>query len=367
VGLRLLDRLPDAPNVVLSPASIVLALAMVRPGARGETAAQMDAVLGSLATNEHAAWLNALDAALATRSGRYPDGSGTPRQVTLRLANAAFGQRGLAFQPAYLAVLAEDFGAGLRLVDYQSDPDGARQTINGWVDQATEGRISQLLAPGAVDPLTRLVLVNALYFAAPWLVPFPAAASGPAPFRLANGETVEVPTMHLQGDLRYSAQGGWQALELPYVGGSLALTLVLPPDQGATGLSQATLDGLLAGLGQRSVRLALPRFTVETRANLVEPLAALGISLLFDPQRADLSGISAQEQLYVTTVAHQARIRVDEAGTEAAAATAVVVGTTALPADEVEVRVDRPFWFVLRDLPTGAVLFLGRVGDPRAG
>jgi serpin B len=353
-------------NAVLSPASIVLALAMTRPGARGETATQIDAVLHDVATDPNAGWLNALDAALATRTGTFSDISGKDQQVTLRIANAPFAQLDEAWNPDYLDALASRFGAGVRLVDYKAAAEAARKAINAWVNDQTEQRIPELLQQGTIDGLTRLVLVNAIYLKAAWQMPFPVESTAPATFTRLDGSTLDVPTMHLSKELQYAAGTGWQAVELPYVGGELAMTIIVPDDLASY---QATLDGsafaaITAALSAHEVNLSLPKYGIETKADLASVLASMGMPLAFDPNAADFSGMTTQDRLYISHVVHQANIDVDEKGTTAAAATGVVMETTALPGDMVTLKVDRPFLFALRDLKTGAVLFLGRVVEP---
>jgi len=352
-------------NVVLSPASVALALAMARAGARGQTAAEMDAVMRGLAADEHAAWLNALDQALASRSGTFKDDSGQDLPVALRIANAPFAQKGMPLEPAYLEALASRFGAGLRLVDYVAATEGARKLINGWVDGETEHRIPELLVPGVLTTDTRLTLVNAIYLKAPWLTPFPADSTTAGAFKRADGSIVDVPLMQATAAMRYAAGTGWQAVEIPYIGESLAMTVIVPDDL-ATFEQALTADGLAAitgTLAETQVSLTFPKFSIETKAELGEVLAALGMPSAFDG-RADFGGITTAERLVISNVIHQANIDVDEKGTEAAAATAVVMRATAMPAEPVSLRVDRPFLFALRDVPTGAILFLGRVADP---
>ena len=354
-------------NVVVSPASVALALAMARAGARGETAEQMDAVLRRFGADELASWPAALDAALAARSGTFRDQDGSDLEVTLRIANAPFAQRGLALEEAYLQALASRFGAGLRLVDYIAATEDARQTINAWVDEQTEQRIPELLVPGVLTPLSRLTLVNAIYLKAPWRTPFIAEATAPAPFTRLDGSVVEVPTMAVGAGFRYASGAGWRAVELPYLGDQLALTIIVPDDLTSfeAGLDGAGLEAIVTALADRTVDLALPRFGIETKAPLGPALRALGMPAAFEPTEADFSGITTAEELFIHDVVHPANIDVDEKGTEAAAATAVVMGVTAAPIDPpVTFRADRPFVFALRDLETGAVLFLGRVTDP---
>jgi serpin B len=353
-------------NGVVSPASIAIALAMARAGARGETAAQMDAVLRSVAADENAAWLNALDQALTNRSGTFKDMAGKDVDVALRIANAPFAQQGMALEAAYLEALAARFGAGVRLVDYTSDAEGARQAINAWVSDQTEARIPELLARNTVSGATRLVLVNAIYLKAAWLMPFVVEATTPGPFTRLDGSTVDVPMMAASERLPYAEGAGWRAVELPYVGGSLAMTVIVPDDLAAfeASLDGAAFDAIVASLASSSVDLAFPKFGIETRAELNDVLKALGMPLAFDPSGADFSGITNEEALFIAWVIHQANIDVDEKGTEAAAATAVGMEGSAGPTEPIEMRVDRPFLFALRDKPTGAILFLGRVTEP---
>jgi len=363
---RELARDAGGADIMVSPASIAIALAMARAGARGETAAQMDAVLRSIGSDEAGAAINALDKALAGRSGSFHARDGKSYELTLRIANAPFAQRDLSLEPAFLDGLASRFGAGVRLVDYKTDAEGARRLINGWVDEQTEQRIPELLAPGILDPLTRVVLVNAIYLKAPWEIAFPEASTKPGPFTRPDGSTVDVPMMSVQESFAYAEGAGWRAVELRYVGGSLALTIIVPDDLAdfESRLDADTFAQVTAALAAHQVDLAMPRFETETKADLAELLSALGMPLAFDPERADLSGMTTEERLFIAHVIHQANISVDEKGTEAAAATAVGMDVTSAPAEPVRLRVDRPFLFALRDVPTGAVLFLGRILDP---
>ena len=368
-GLDLLRALARGDNTVVSPASIAIAVAMAQAGAAGETASQMNAVLHGAGSGSGAG-INALDQALAARNGTFTDAEGHDLTVALRVANTPFAQAGMTLEPSYLDALASRFGAGLRLVDYRRDPEAARNLINAWVKSQTEGRIPRLLAPGILDTLTRLTLVNAIYLKAPWQVPFDAELTGPSPFTLAGGSTVDVPTMAggLQ-QLRYAEGSGWKAVELPYAGGSLAMTIVVPDDLAAfvQHLDAAQFGQITGALAAREVELWLPRFAIRAETDLARTLSALGMPLAFDPQLADFSGITADERLYISAVVHQANISVDEKGTEAAAATAVAMAASAMPADSVTLRLDRPFLFAVRDAPTGAILFLGQVTDPGAG
>ena len=366
--LRATSGAGQGKNVVVSPASIALALAMARLGARGTTADQMDAVLHGLVAAGQTGPLDALDQALASRTGTFKDAQGDDHQVVLRIANAPFGQRDLAIEPAYLDALASGFGTGLRVVDYKADPEAARALINGWVADQTEQRIKELLQQGNVTAATRLVLVNAIYLKAAWLTAFDADATRPATFTLAGGARIQVPTMSSTTSLRYAAGSGWQAVELPYIGDQLAMTIIIPDDLAAftASLSADGFVAVVSALASRPVSLTMPKFSFATREDLATILAELGMPLAFSPA-ADFSGITKEEQLTITRVIHEANIEVDEKGTEAAAATAVVMGDVSGPGDEpVVVHVDRPFLFAIRDLQTGAVVFLGQVLDPSA-
>jgi serpin B len=359
--------LTSGGNAVVSPASIVLALSMAQAGAKGETAAQMDSVLHSAAGSGGGNGINSLDQILTGFSGTFKNANGTAQQLTLRIANAPFAQRGLQLQGSFLDVLASRYGAGLRLVDFQNNPVGACQLIDGWVSDQTEGRIPKLL--DSLDSNVRLVLVNAIYLKAPWLEPFAESDTKTAPFTRSDGSQVSVPTMSLGlSEGRYASGSGWQAVELPYAGGSLAMTIVVPDDLAAfeSSLDGARFSQIAAALQPTHVDLTLPRFKIETKSDLASALAGMGMPLAFDPTRADFSGITTLEQLYIAKVVHQANISIDENGTEATAATAVVMAAaSAVPIQPpVTLHVDRPFLFALRDTNTGAILFLGRVVDP---
>ena len=367
-GLDLYAKLvaadPEA-NLVVSPASIQVALAMARAGARGATASEMDAVMHGLGADANAAWVAALDQSLNSKNATVNDAMGEDQEVILRSVNAPFAQRDLALEPAYLEAIASQFGAGLRLVDYAADTEGSRRLINGWVSDQTEERIPELLAQGTIDPSTLLVLVNAIYLKAAWQTPFNEGGTAPAPFTRLDGSSLDVQMMRSSGSLPYAAGDGWQAVELPYVGGRLSMLVIVPDDLAAfeASLDVARLDAVVADLEDRQVALGLPRFGTESKVELGPMLAALGMPTAFDGG-ADFSGITEQAALMIDAVIHQANIDVDEKGTEAAAATAVVMLESAI-VDDVRLTVDRPFIYALRDMETGAILFLGRITEPQ--
>ena len=351
----------DRHNVALSPASISEALSMAFAGARGTTASEMASALDfRLAPGALGRAWGAVDRSLADVNG--PD-------ATLDVANALYGQAGQRFRQAFLRVIARNYGAGLRIADFERAAEAARAEINAWVSEQTRDKIPELLGPGDVDPSTRLMLVNAVYLKAKWLSPFKKQSTFPAVFHAPDG-AVEVPTMHQTGTFGYLPGDGYQALELPYRGGRLAFDILLPSPGGLRSLL-ARLAGagplsLLADLRRQQVGLALPKFRLDTRFELAGALETLGMRLAFEPGGADLSGIAGKPgDLYIKSVVHEAYLNVDEAGTEAAAATGVGISASAMPAPPpIQVVVDRPFAFVLRDLKTGAVLFTGVVSRP---
>jgi serpin B len=361
----------DQPgNLFFSPHSLSLALAMTYAGARGETASQFAQTLHFNLPQDrlHPAY-NALALQLASRS------EGTPkidqgRQFQLNVANSIWGQQGFNFLPEFLDVLALNYGSGLRLADFVQAPEAARQAINDWVSQQTHDKIKDLVPAGAINAATRLVLANAIYFQAGWLHPFDEKMTKDGAFTLLDGSQVNVPMMSLDQPVNFPyAQGnGYQAIELPYVGQTEAMD-VLIPDAGKfadfeAGLNADQLANVLAGLQSQSVSLQMPKFTFSSSFGLSGVLKGMGMPLAFDPSQADFSGMDGKRDLYISDVIHKAFVSVDEQGTEAAAATAVIVGLTSLPNEQVHLTIDRPFIFVIRDLPTGEILFVGRVVNP---
>jgi serpin B len=361
-------------NLVMSPYSISLALAMTYAGARGVTEEEMAAVLRwQLAQDDLHPAFNALDTRLmsgvpeASPNGMAEDDEGeTPR---LNIANSIWGQRDFAFEGAFLETLARDYGAGLRLADFQRNPDEARRAINAWVSEQTEDRINDLIPPGAIDELTRLALVNAIYFKASWLEPFDPDQTKDGQFNLSDGADLTVPMMHTMVRTGYTEAYGVQAVSLPYLGFGTEF-LLLVPESGDLGAFEESLDGakidaIVNGLSDHIVTLTMPKFKFESQVDLKRALESLGMASAFDPARAEFSGIAdvSPENLYLTDAFHKALISVDEAGTEAAASTAILIGVTSAP-PPAEVTADRPFLFMIRDVATDTILFIGRVADP---
>ncbi len=359
-------------NLIFSPSSIRLALAMTYAGAIGDTAAEMASVLHLPFGGDrlHAA-MNALDAAIESRNRTEPpDENGVERKVVVNTANALWGQQGYEFLAPFLDTLAANYGAGMRIVDYVTAADAARLLINEWVAQETNDKITDLIDEGVLGPMVRLVLTNAVYLDATWLIPFDEDATMDQPFTRLDGSQVTVPIMHDTLSLPYASGDGWQAVELPYTGGELAMLFVVP-DAGRfpaveSAVGEGLLDEILPALRDATVAIGVPKYEFRTKAEVADLLHSLGMVAAFDPQAADFSGMTALERLYISDVIHEAFIAVDEAGTEAAAATAVVMRATSAPMVDVTLDIDRPFLFTLYDRETGTVLFMGRVTDPSA-
>lgn len=356
-------------NIVFSPYSAAVALAMTRAGAAGETLEQMNAVLHADLAGDLDAGLNAIDQVLATRPGEYQWADKTV-ELDLATANQLWGQTGFPFHDAFLDQLAANYGAGLRLVDYIEAREDARAAINAWVAEQTRDRIPQLIPEGALTEDTRLVLTNAIYLNAPWMHRFSEDGTEPMPFTLPGGGTVDAEMMRLSARLSYVAGDGYEAVELPYADGSLAMVVIVPEagefEAFQSAFDSAALDEVLAGLDRIQVNLRFPKFEFRTQAGLKNALIELGMPIAFDEGAADFSGMSPQGNIFIQDVLQEAFIAVDEHGTEAAAATAVIAGATSAPPEIVDLDVDRPFLFLIRDTETGATLFMGRVLDPTA-
>ena len=359
-------------NNAFSPASVAIALEIAMLGARGETAAELAAFLQLAGVHEPAAGLRELDALLAAAaSADGDDGAAGGSEFTFRMPNTVWVQSGLPLRPEFLGVLSLLPGISAHDADFRRAADAVRRHINDLIAAQTAGRIRDLLAPGIIGPLTRLVLANAIYLKAPWAEPFPAHATNDAPFHLADGDTATVAMMHVTRRLGYARRDGYQLAVLPYAGGRLAMAVVLPDGPLGPLRAQVAAAGVrrtLHGAGQARVSLGLPRFRVTAQFELADVLRRLGIRAAFT-DAADFSGITGAEPLSISAVVHKAYVDVDEQGTEAAAATAIGISTAmaVAPQQPVVVTVDRPFLFAIMETTTGIPLFLGQVTDPAGG
>jgi serpin B len=360
-------------NVVFSPASIVAALAMTHAGAAGTTAEEMTEALHFTLQGDalHQAF-NSLDAALESRSWEGKNAEGEDEGVLVKTANSLWAQQDLDFEQDFLDTLAANYGAGVRLVDYKTAAEAARQAINQWVAGETNDKIPELIGQGVLNALTRLVLVNAVYLDATWANQFDPGLTADGQFTTLAGDSVTASMMSQSESFPYAAGDGWQAVELPYLRDELAMLLIVPDSGRFAQVESGLSSGLVAEAAARleagtQVNLTMPKFEFRTQASLNEALTALGMTSAFDPDTADFSGMTTQEKLFISDVIHEAYIDVDEGGTEAAAATAVIMEMAmAMPGEIVNLTIDRPFIFAIRDRETGALLLLGRVADPTA-
>jgi serpin B len=347
-GLDLLTApaLADKTNLIVSPVSASLALQLVGAGAAGDTAAQINKVL------------------------HLPDGvrPALPAfdQTDLKPANTAWVQQGLTLKAGYTDTLRNRFSTTLNEADFIRDNNGARDRINKTVADQTAGKITDLFPPESITGDTRLVLTNALYLKAAWAREFPRDMTKDAPFTRADGSTVTVPMMHNdpfkepRAELGYAEGPGYQVVTLPYRGGKLAFTVIVPASVEA--LRGKQIAEILSQVQPTTVQLAMPRFTARSAMDLRKTLEEAGMPLAFSPA-ADFSGITDDVRLQIASVQHKTFVQVDEEGTEAAAATGVDAQMVSAPAFQT-VTVDRPFLFVITDTATGAPLFLGRINDP---
>lgn len=355
----------EKKNVFYSPFSITTALAMTAAGAKGKTLTEFQEVL-HLPTDRAEASLvfNGLFAAV---NGTGPQ---EKRPYELNTANALWAQKGYPWRKEYITVVNKIFGAAVEDVDYRQ-PEPARATINGWVEKQTKEKIKDLLPSGSITPETRLVLTNAIYFKGSWAFPFEKEATKDQPFKLADGRTVAVPLMQEEKFFHYGEQPGFQLLELPYKGNELSMVVLLPRE--ANGLAKLDADLSVASLGtwtkaarSAKVRVFLPRFKVEASYTLNDPLKKLGLKLPFE--NPDFTGMhTGSENLAISLVVHKAFVDVNEEGTEAAAATGVVIAPTAMPmpVEPKIFRADRPFLFLIKHNKSGVILFMGRVTNPK--
>ena len=355
-ALELYQRVAREPgNLFISPFSLSSALAMTYAGAAGETAEQMAGVL------HFPEDIETLHSGFGKLTRSFSRGS---KGQELAVANALWGQEGYRFLESFLAPLESNYAAGLRRVDFRADPERARITINDWVEKQTRERIKDLLKPGVVDSATRLVLTNAIYFKAFWAVQFDKARTREADFHVTPGKSVSVPMMGLVGGFLHTEQEDCEVLELLYKGGLSSMVLFLPKAVDGLpalerSLSPKKLADALAGLRERPLVVQLPRFTATSEFRLEDVLAAMGMPLAFTGA-ADFSGMTGNRELYISAVVHKAFVDVNEEGTEAAAASGVVMRKGATPA----FRADHPFFFLIRDRETNSILFMGRVQDP---
>jgi serpin B len=373
-ALDLYGRLATQPgNLFFSPYSISSALAMTYGGAAGLTAAEMSKTLHfDLPSPRLHAAFGGLNEALNV--------GGQKGGYSLSMANALWGQQGVAFLAPFLDLVQRDYGAGLTQLDFKHDAEGARKTINDWVADKTHGKITDLIARGALNQLTRLVLTNAIYFKGNWEREFKKEMTSDQPFYAAPGKQAPARLMEQTGDFGYFENGTFQLLEMPYKGKDLAMVALLPRDNNGLTvlekeLSADVLQGWLAKAHYGKVEVYFPKFKMTEQFSLGEELKAMGMPGSFDQRKADFSLMNGKQpgeagSLSISEVIHKAFVECNEEGTEAAAATAVVMRMTATAMTRHRptpvFRADHPFLFLIRDLHSDEILFLGRVVDPNA-
>jgi len=352
----------DSGNIFFSPLSISTTLSMTNAGARGNTADEMSKTL-------HMPFVSGVFVELA----KQLETAQKPNGIELSLANSIWPSKEAHILDTYTALLKKDFDATVTPVDFVKDEPAARAAINRWVEEKTRQKIQNLIA-NPLDPNTRLLLVNAVYFKGDWARQFKKDNTATAPFYLVNDTTIDVPHMYQQGQFNYAEIDGTHIVELPYAGETLSMLVLVPKERGAAAfttaeafLSPEKLRSLAEwGLLSREVEIFLPRFKITWGTkSLKETLKALGIRDAFDATRADFSGINGDSKdLYIADVLHKAFVDVNEQGTEAAAATVGIMATRAMLLAPPVIRADHPFLFLIRDNTSGMILFIGRVANP---
>lgn len=367
-ALDLYQRLQPRPgNLFYSPHSVSTALAMTLAGARGQTQKEMAGTLHLSLPPEtlHPAFGD-LQAHLHAAQAKG--------HITLSVANSLWGQRGEEFLDEFLKLTQRHYGAGINIVDYVKDTEGARQIINAWVEKKTHSKIKDLLAPSSLSRDTRLVLCNAIYFKGTWATKFNEPRTREADFHLKPGNIVRVPMMvQTEGSFRMKALDGLSAIDLPYQGNELSMIVLLPEAVDRLPALEKNLKpqslkrwlGELAAAAESKVHVFLPKFRTASGFSLEKTLTAMGMPSAFKPGAADFSAMNGERDLFIDDVVHKALVEVNEEGTEAAGATAVAPRPTAGPPTSVaEFHADHPFLFLIRDNQTGSILFFGRIVDP---
>jgi serpin B len=367
-AVDLYGRLSAQPgNLFFSPESISTAFGMAYAGAHGQTATEMAHVFHFTLPPERLH--PAIGALLAGMNAQHPG-------YALSVADALWAEKDENFLPAYLKLVEANYGAGFHPVDFKSAPDSVRATINQWVEKQTNDKIQNLLGPGTVTPLSRLILTNAIYFKGAWADQFGKNATENKDFHLSASKTIQAPTMYNSGAYYYLKGPSFQALEMPYEKGEISMLILLPDNVDGLpalerSLSASNLAKWMTSLNyQHEVIVYLPRFKITQQFELSSTLESLGMKTAFDSNTADFSGMTGDKSLVISAAIHKAYIDVDENGTEAAAATAVVMQMAMAmpqrtpPPPPIYFTADHPFLFLIRDNASGAILFMGRVTDP---
>ena len=378
-ALELFAKLQSSKgNLFFSPYSISTALAMAHAGARNQTESQMAEVLHfPVSANKNADPSSKLlleRQQFAKEFGKIINDlneRGQKGAYTLTVANALWGQKGYGFLEEFLELIESSYDGGLNEVDFIRAAENARQRINEWVEKKTSGKIKNLISPGVLNAMTRLVLTNAIYFKGNWSKQFKEDRTKDALFTLADGEKIDVAMMNQKAEFGYMESDTFQALELPYADQELSMIVLLPKRFDALNefekkLTADNLSQWLAKVHKREVVVFVPKFKMTSQFSLASVLKSMGMKDAFSSD-ADFSGINGKKDLFISAVIHKAYVEVNEEGTEAAAATGVVMRLTSVGPAEIPVfRADHPFLFLIRDNLTGSILFIGRVANPQA-
>jgi len=357
----------DTDNIFFSPYSISSALAMTWDGARGQTAVDMAETLNfTLSVEETDRAFHSLTEAMS--SGNLT-GAETGEPFTLSVSNGLWVQDGFNLLEEYINEVTRYYGAGVRNLDFSGDPEGSREIINNWVAESTLNRILNLIPRGLLAEDTRVVLTNAVYFKASWENPFDEHCTSNAPFTLLDGSEIDVPMMNQTNYFKYVSTDGCSAVELDYASGNASMLIILP-DEDITEFQRTFDTGMFEAIRRRlsscNVSLSMPEFEYTRSLQLSQMLRTLGMGSAFDGS-ADFSGFTGSPGLFISEVLHKAFVKVDESGTEAAAATAVIMRETAMPVEPVTMNINRPFMFFILDKETGSIVFMGRVTNPSEG
>jgi serpin B len=349
-------------NLFLSPYSISTALAMACAGAREQTEKQMAETLcfSSMSSKQFHKEFGEII--------RQLNEAGEKGGYELVVANALWGQKDYKFLNDYLTLVRTNYGGDLQQVDFAKQTEEARKTINAWVEDKTKDKIKELIKPGMVDSMTRLVLTNAIYFKGKWASEFKSERTQNMPFTLSDGQKVNVRMMTQTGKFGYMETDTTQVLEMPYVNDELSMVILLPEKIDGVSdvereLARGNLEGWLDRLRKREVQVFLPRFKMTSEFELAGVLSSMGMPDAFS-SKADFSGMTGKRDLFISAVVHKAYVDVNEEGTEAAAATGVVMKLTSVGEPPPVFKADHPFIFLIRDSQTGSILFMGRLANP---
>ncbi|CAD5935634.1 Serpin B6 [Planktothrix tepida] len=346
-------------NLFFSPYSICTAFAMTYAGARGQTEQQIAQVFGFSQGEDFHAAFSGLERPL--KAGQQSN------DVLFLSANSLFPQIKYPFLESFLALLEKYYQVKITPVDYYNDFQAARNTINQWVAEQTQHKINELIPPNALTELTRLVLVNAVYFKGSWANPFDRDGTETKPFWLTSDREIPVPMMNITGQFNYAQTEEVQVLELPYRGNNFSMMILLPRERNGLmelekNLSLNNLYQWIQPMYTQQVEVSLPRFEINFKSELSNTLAQMGVTDAFDENKANFSGMDGREHwLYIKNVFHQACIEVNEEGSEATAATAVQIEARCLPPS---FNANHPFIFLISENNTGNIVFLGRLVNP---